>query len=184
MSDTEARGPGRPTKLTPDLQRDLVKALENGHSIASAAALVGVSDRTVHRWMEQGEADDATDEIRQFRQALTQARATARDILINAAFQDAIGGVEIKRETRPDGTEGVQTTPPNGRIALELLARMFPEEWRPVKAVEVSGPNGGPVTLNHQTEIESSLARRIAEVKARRAARAEQAGQEPGEAEG
>lgn len=153
----------RPTKLTPELQKQLVKAIETGNSIAEAAELCGIGERTVYDWKTRGEADDAPEEFSQFSQALTGARARARDVLISSAFSDALGGMEIERGTRGDGTEYVKTTPPNGRIALELLARMFPREWRPVKAVEVSGPEGGPVPLSSDLE---ALAARISRVRA------------------
>lgn len=153
---------GRPTKLTPELQEQIVNAIKAGNSIVEAAQLCGVGERTIHEWRARGEADDAPELFAQFAQALTQARATSRDLLINAAFKDAIGGVEIEQGTRGDGTEYTKVTPPNGRIALELLARMFPREWRPVKAVEVSGPEGGPVALSHDLE---ALAARISKVR-------------------
>ncbi|WP_231510108.1 hypothetical protein, partial [Streptosporangium roseum] len=102
----------------------------------------------MHTRRERGRADDVPEEFAQFAQALTRARAKApltrarakaRDILVAAAFADAVGGIEIRRTIRPDGTEDVRTTPPNGRLALEPLARMHPD-WRPVKAVDLSGP--------------------------------------------
>lgn len=161
--NTEPPKIGRPTKLTPELQEQLVAAIKAGNSIAEAAQLVGVHEATIHRWRQQGEADDAEPPFREFREALTRARAHARDLLINAAFKDAIGGVEIESGTRGDGGEYTKVTPPNGRIALELLARMFPRDWRPVKAVEVSGPEGGPVQMSHDLE---ALAARISKVRA------------------
>ncbi|MDP9868927.1 MULTISPECIES: hypothetical protein [Streptosporangium] len=139
---------GPPTKLTPQVQAGLLAALQAGHSIASAAELAGSCERTVHTWRERGQAGDAPEEFAQFAQALTRARAKARDILVAAAFADAVGGVEIQRTIRPDGTEEVRTTPRNGRLALELPARMH-LDWRPVKAVEISGPQGGAVAVDH-----------------------------------
>ncbi|MEV1002635.1 hypothetical protein [Nonomuraea sp. NPDC050202] len=90
--------------------------------------------------------------------------------LFNAAYQDAIGGVEIKRAVRPDGTQEVQTTPPNGKIALELMSRMDPDEWRPVKAVEleVSGPDGGPVRVAGQEGVVEGIRERVRKAKERR----------------
>ncbi|MEV4183789.1 hypothetical protein AB0J28_20410 [Streptosporangium canum] len=93
-------------------------------------------------------------------------RAKARDILVAAAFADAVGGIAIQRTIRPDGTEDVRTTPPNGRLPLELLARMHPD-WRPVKAVETSGPQRGAMAVDHNTEVIERLAARIKETKAR-----------------
>ncbi|MEV7011974.1 hypothetical protein [Streptosporangium sp. NPDC051022] len=176
--DAPRRG-GRPTKLTPQVQAGLVAALQAGHSIASAAALAGISERSVHAWRARGEDDDAPEEFLQFAQALTHARAKACEILLTAAFRDAIGGIEISHTIRPDGTETVRITPPNGRLALELLSRMSPE-WRPVKAValEVSGPQGGVVKGGLDEAALERLAARVS--KAARRARAEQAARDAG----
>lgn len=160
---------GRPTKLTPELQAALVKAIRSGHSIASAAELVGIGERTIYDWRKAGEAGDATPELAEFAQALTQARAKSRDILISAAFSAAVGGVEVKRSSQK-GMEEVQTTPPDGRIALELLARMFRDEWAPVKAVEITGRAGGPVEFSHGVDLEGLAGRVAAAAEAARAA--------------
>ncbi|MER6178918.1 hypothetical protein [Streptosporangium sp. NPDC001681] len=98
----------------------------------------------MHRWRQLGEDDDAPPRYREFREALTRACAKACAILVNAAMADAVGGIETRRVLRADGTLIVQTTPPNGRLALEMLARMS-LDWRPVKAMAVScsGPQAG-----------------------------------------
>lgn len=170
MTTQEPR-PGRPTKLTAELQEDLFKALRGGHSIASAAELAGVAESTVHHWRSLGEADDAPPEFSEFSEGLTRARARARDILVAAAFADAVGGVEIKRAIRPDGTEEVQTTPPNGRVALDLLSRMHPE-WVPRKAIEVANPEGESFRVTHGVDLDG-LAGRV--IEAARLAEAEAA---------
>ncbi|TMR90040.1 hypothetical protein [Nonomuraea basaltis] len=159
---------GRPTKLTDDLQDQLCRHLEAGHFLGTAAELCGVGRSTVHRWMAQGEEDDAPAELRAFRAAVTRARAKAADVLIAAALADAVGGVLVREAERPDGTRDRAWSQPNGRIALDLLWRMFPDMWRQVKAVEVSGPQGGPVNLTHNEAVIENLIARIAETKARR----------------
>ncbi|MER5322301.1 hypothetical protein [Streptosporangium roseum] len=171
---TETPREGRPTLLTPELAKILCDAREKGNSITDCAAHAGIARGTLHRWLQEGEADDSPPEFRDFRDRFTRARAMAIGPLLNAAYEDAIGGKEIKRATRPDGTEEVQFTPPNGKIALELMARMDPENWLPRKAVELSGPEGAaiPLSMQHQQAIETGLAKRIAEVKAKRAERA------------
>ncbi|MER5623975.1 hypothetical protein ABT061_23355 [Streptosporangium sp. NPDC002544] len=168
---------GRPSKLTPALQADLVAALEAGHPIATAAALAGIGETTVHRWRQLGEDDDAPPRYREFREALTRARAKACAILVNAAMADAVGGIETRRVLRADGTLIVQTTPPNGRLALEMLARMS-LDWRPVKAVavEVSTPvDGGRAGMLDDEELKR-LAAKISAVRQEHEARAEAAG--------
>ncbi|GAA4209573.1 hypothetical protein GCM10022252_76290 [Streptosporangium oxazolinicum] len=169
MSDEEPKV-GRPIKLTPELQEDLFLALKGGHSIASAAELVGIAESTVHHWRNLGLADNAPDLYADFAAGVIRARAKARDILVAAAFADAVGGVEIKRTIRPDGSEEVQTTPPNGRVALELLSRMHPVDWVQRKAIEVSNPKGESFQVSHNVDL-SGLAERV--VEAARAAEAE-----------
>ncbi|GAA2410850.1 MULTISPECIES: hypothetical protein [Nonomuraea] len=165
---------GRPTKLTPDLADKIVEAFEAGNSVRRTAALVGVNRATLHDWLAQGEADDAPELFSDFSDRCTRARTKVIGELFNAAYQDAVGGVEIKRAVRPDGTEETQVTPPNGKVALELMSRMDPE-WRPVKAYEISGPEGRPVELSHQDGVVESVLERVRKAKERRAAEAEQA---------
>ncbi|WP_153264320.1 hypothetical protein [Nonomuraea phyllanthi] len=43
---------------------------------------------------------------------------------------------------------------------------MFPEDWRPVKAVEVSGPQGGPVNAGPDPAIIQNIISRVAKAKA------------------
>ncbi|MFI9552357.1 hypothetical protein [Nonomuraea endophytica] len=159
---------GRPTKLTPELQDQLCRHLKAGHFLGTAADLCGVGRSTVHRWLAQAEEEDAPAELRAFQAAVTQARATSADILIAAAFADAVGGVLVREAERADGTRERAWSQPNGRVALDLLARMFPDDWRPVKAVEVSGPQGRPVELTHNEAVIENIIARIRKAKARR----------------
>ncbi|MBN6058319.1 hypothetical protein JYK22_40740, partial [Nonomuraea sp. RK-328] len=163
---------GRPTKLTPELQDQLCRHLQAGHFLGTAAELCGVGRSTVHRWLAEGEGDDAPTELRSFRAAITYARAQAADVLVAAAFADAVGGVLVREAERPDGTRERAWSQPNGRIALDLLSRMFPDDWRPVKAVQVSGPQGGPVNLTHDQAVIENIIARVAKAKARRQAEA------------
>jgi hypothetical protein len=50
-------GRGRPTKLTPERRDDLVLLLAAGASTARAARCVGVSERSVTRWLRDGLAE-------------------------------------------------------------------------------------------------------------------------------
>ena len=45
---------GRPRLLTPELETDLVVLLANGLSVRSAARVVGVSRRSLTRWLADG----------------------------------------------------------------------------------------------------------------------------------
>lgn len=50
---------GRPTSLTPRVQAEIVKCLEEGLYLAHAAACAGVTDRSVRDWMKRGEEGEA-----------------------------------------------------------------------------------------------------------------------------
>ncbi|MEU4229405.1 hypothetical protein AB0F17_34355 [Nonomuraea sp. NPDC026600] len=167
---------GRPTKLTPEIAEALCEARQKGHSITGAAALCGVGKSTLMRWLADGEPDAAPGEFRDFRDRFTRAGARAIGSLINAAFEDALGGVVVKtvERTLPDGSSvrEEQVTPPNGKVALEIASRLAPEDWRQVKAVELTGADGGPVEVAHQAGIVEGVVARVAAVKARKAAEA------------
>lgn len=46
--------PGRPSKMTPDLQAQIIDALLDGAYLETAAAAVGIDDTTLYRWMKRG----------------------------------------------------------------------------------------------------------------------------------
>ncbi len=60
---------GRPTKLTPELQAHVAEVLEAGNFRRVAAAVVGIDEATLCRWMEKGE-QQARGPFREFRQAV------------------------------------------------------------------------------------------------------------------
>jgi hypothetical protein len=96
---------GRPTKLTPEVEDDLVLLLGAGVPIPIAARAVNVSERSVERWM-QGELRQRVAEARARGQAQTDAASEARlVVLISLAARD------------------------NWRAAAWLLSRRWPQRW-------------------------------------------------------
>ncbi|MGA4995913.1 hypothetical protein [Nonomuraea bangladeshensis] len=165
---------GRRTKLTPDLQERLCQHIREGLYLATACALANVGESTVYRWLADAAKDDAPDELRAFAEAVEQARAEAEKLAVSVIFQDFKGGVLIKRAERPDGSVEEQWTPPNGKLALEYLARTRRDRYQPVKALEITGKDGGPVAMSHGVDL-TGLAERVAQ-----AAREAQAGDDDG----
>ncbi|MET8006221.1 hypothetical protein [Nonomuraea glycinis] len=159
--DDETTKVGRRTKLTPDLQADLCKHISEGQYLNIACALARVGESTVYRWLSDAAHDDAPQELRDFADAVEQARAEAEQLAVNVIFQDFKGGVLIKRAERPDGSVEEQWTPPNGKLALEYLARTRRDRYQPVKAVELTGAGGGPVAISHGVDL-AGLAERVA----------------------
>lgn len=89
---------GRPSKLTPEVAAAIVASVESGNYPEVAAECEGVSGRTFYKWMHRGESDAAEDETyRQFRHAVTQARAKAEAAMVTLVRTDALENAESAR---------------------------------------------------------------------------------------
>jgi transposase-like protein len=162
-------GLGRPSKLTPELQEQIVKDVKQGNFIEIAAERAGVHRTTVFRWLREAEEGHPDPNRQKFRFAIIEARAEAEATMVALVRRAAMGGVVIRETTRvhPDGTEehDVAYSAPDGRIGLEYLSRAFPDRWRKQTLtynqtdMQVSGPDGGPIQI--QTTRFTELAGRL-----------------------
>lgn len=73
----EKRGRGQPTKLTPAIQKQIVKYTTFGVPRELAGAMEGVADRTLRKWLEWGEAEGAKEPYRSFAREMRKAEAKA-----------------------------------------------------------------------------------------------------------
>lgn len=102
----------RKTLLTPDLQKKLIKLLEQGASVEDACSQVGISDRTYYNWQNRGEAAAKlldTDEdadipagellFFQFFQAATRALKNAKVKAIGAVYKAIKGYKTTDKKT-------------------------------------------------------------------------------------
>jgi hypothetical protein len=162
---TSRGGPGRPTSLTSDLAQVIAASIADGATFDAAMAAAGVHPSTGYRWLSEGSSDTGGKQFREFREAVTRARAKAELAMTAAVVQDARGGAVVKHVTRVwrNGTkeEEKQYAPPNGRVALEWLARMEPSRWARKTGIEVSGPGGAPVQVEHREVLIGQLADRL-----------------------
>lgn len=97
---------GRPRLLTPELETDLVVLLANGLSVRSAARVVGVSRRSLTRWL----ADGLRERVAEAR----VARPESADALTEARLVVAIARAATLGEWR---------------AAAWWLERRHPERW-------------------------------------------------------
>jgi transposase len=79
----------RPTKLTDEVEEEVLKAIRAGASLAAAAQFAGIDASTFYRWTERGDlagTGRADARFRRFRTRVEQARAQAevRDVTIIA----------------------------------------------------------------------------------------------------
>jgi hypothetical protein len=77
---------GRHTKLTPELQRDIVAFITSGSFDYIAAEAVGISRATFYRWYNAG--SKAASQYAPFRTAVDTARARARVVAENRVFKE------------------------------------------------------------------------------------------------
>lgn len=158
------RSGGRPTKLTDEMADRIVTAVRAGNYLETAAHYAGVHPATVFRWLKEADDDDAPASKVRFREAVNRARAES-EIRVVGQIQRVIMGGQVLREvtrTMPDG--GTETerhyAPPDGRVALEFMSRAYPDRWARRSAIEVSGPDGGPIQVE-QGRVIATLAERL-----------------------
>jgi len=145
---------GRPVKINPTIQAELVKMIQAGNYMETAAAFVGISISTMRDWIRRGEReaqrfiDDpkarpikSETPFMEFSAAIKKAQAAAeiRDVII-------IG--DAARES--------------WQAAAWRLERKYPEKWGRKDRHEVSGPSGGPVQIE---EIREKLFRKFSDIK-------------------
>jgi predicted site-specific integrase-resolvase len=95
--------------LTPELQKTIVALVKSGNDVKTACAVAGVGRATYYRWMARGACDDPVDApYRVFAEEVERARAIAEAALVRSL-------ADVSRL--------------DWRVALERLARMYPERW-------------------------------------------------------
>lgn len=111
---------GAPRKLTPDTRDTIVRAIEDGCTLAIAARAAGIHPDTFLVWREQGAADVAAGVVSDYAE-------------LSVALHDAQARAELTliRMIRAAGKD-------DWRAAMALLERRFPERWSRRTAVDVT----------------------------------------------
>lgn len=116
---------GRPTALTEERTRAIVRVLRAGGHQDTAAAAAGIAVRTLRLWLHRGASDDARDApYRRFREAVeqTMAESETRNVAIIATAAQS-----------------------NWQAAAWLLERTYPERWaRPSQRAAFTDPDAAP----------------------------------------
>jgi len=111
---------GRPSKLTPEVQKKIVDAIKLGSYAEVAAALAGVHPGTYYRWMQLGEAA-SSGKYYEFRESVKEANA----------FSEAYA-IAMVRKAMPE----------NWQAAMTYLERRFPDRWTRMQRLEHTGAQG------------------------------------------
>lgn len=126
--------PGRPTKLTPELQASVVEAIRAGNYVETAAAFAGIDKTTLYDWLRQG-ATAGSGPYHEFSHAVKAAQAAAevRDVMLigkAAATQWQAAAWRLERKF-PDRW--------GRKVQVGDLAKLSDAElWARLKEAEVS----------------------------------------------
>ena len=147
------RSVGRPIKLNLDLQAGLVKVIQAGNYLETAAAYVGISVSTLRDWIRRGER-----EAQRLSTKNAKSNKTEEPYL---EFSAAIKKAQAEGEIRDVLLIG-NAARESWQAAAWRLERKYPEKWGRKDRHEVSGPNSGPIQID---EIREKLFRKLSEIK-------------------
>jgi transposase len=106
---------GRPTKLTPNLQDEIVDLLKAGNYIETTCAVVGINKTTFYQWLKRGKSSIRSTKYTIFRDVVTKAMAFAEARLValitRAAEKNWSAAVWILEHKYPErwGKQNVKT---------------------------------------------------------------------------
>ncbi len=142
---------GRKSLLTPEIQQQIVTAIQSGNFQHHACEYAGIHTATYFRWLERGqaeidrleqdetaEADPVETPYREFCDAIKKARAVA-----------VVQAVGLIRKAAVDGT---------WTAAAWYLERSHPKDWGKTDRLEHTGSEGAPIQLNVSVaDLESEI---------------------------
>lgn len=139
----------RPTKFKQEFIAQAEKLCRLGATDIEVADFLEVEVRTLYRWKADNDA---------FCQALKAGKSEADDRVERSLFARANGYEHDEVDIRVVGGGIVQTPirkyyPPDTTAAIFWLKNRKPTEWRDLKAVEMGGPNGGPVQTKTSIDV-------------------------------
>lgn len=133
---------GRPTKYDPKMVTQAEKLALLGATDVEVADFFGVSESTLYLWKH---------EHPEFSEALKVGKESADQRVVQSLYRRALGYSHdaVKIAVNADGkvTEVpyVERYPPDTTAAIFWLKNRKPDQWRDVKAQEISAPGGGPI---------------------------------------
>ena len=120
----------------PGVRAAFYAGIAKGCSLSASAALAGISWSTFREWQARARnarEDGEENVFTEFFDGIEEAKAQLQESML-----DVVSGVATNDEAKDaDRLRG----------ATWLLERRFPKDFGPTKAVELSGPGGGPVQV-------------------------------------
>ena len=126
---------GRKTKLTRKMIEPICRCVKLRMSQKQIADSIGIDPKTFRNWRDRGNREEKGI-YRELVNAMDQAEAEMYEECVKVLREGIMGGgtQTIKKATLQNGipvkTEITEKTQlPNPKLALEVLARMYPETW-------------------------------------------------------
>lgn len=116
-------GSGRPSKFSQDIADRVVLMVRAGNYLETAASASGISPVTLRAWLRDG-------------------RRAGRGAMFD--FAEKVERAQAESEAM-DVNKLLQHGQKDWRALAWRLERRFPDHWREAKALELSGPEGGPI---------------------------------------
>lgn len=149
--------------LTPEKQEHIIKVLKAGVPLETAAAYSNISPATLFNWLSSGrevqarldeeEAPELTEnEVKylEFLEAVTRARAEIETLAMGTIIQAGTKGLSYSTKyTNKDGDviEYETMVAPDARHLEWFLERSFWQTYGRRNAIELTGPEGGPIQI-------------------------------------
>lgn len=135
---------GRPTKLTPEIQRAIVSALEAGNYQDDSAAFAGISTSALYNWIARGRAE---------RERIEAGGKPTKSEAPFVEFVDAVESARAKAAVRHVANIAKAANEGAWQASAWYLERSYPQKWGRINRTEISGPGGGPIEA--QVDLEA-----------------------------
>lgn len=139
------------TKCTPERVNIFVEAFKQGMSITQACTLAGVDRQTYYNWTKRGEAGE--EPYSSFSTAIKGATAYLESSMLEIIHAHAVD---------------------KWQAAAWVLERRLPEEWSRTSKHELTGKDGGPVTVQSLAvdprDLDADTLRALAKARQKRLA--------------
>ena len=134
----------RPHKLDEDKIARVVEALRAGNYMETSAAYAGISKSILYKWLADG---------REVRQKVAKGGIASDLEAKQLELLDAVEKARAEAEVR--NVHLIQQAAQGGtwQAAAWFLERSHPGKWGRREKVEMSGPDGGPITLTGLADL-------------------------------
>lgn len=144
----------RPSKLTKEIQNQIVVAVRAGNYMETAAAFAGISKDTFYKWLKRGARE------RQRLDDSTNAKPRKKELPF-LEFSDAVTRAISEAEVRDVQNISKAGEAGDWRASAWRLARRHPERWGNTEKVQANVNHSGEVVDRHEQHTKVEVVHRF-----------------------